>query len=552
MTSIWTPEERSARMLFRFDDGSFYEQRVVEQSLDPRKADSPKFYLYYFVKDQTYDNKEKPTILFAAGGPGQMILPDTENFVDMYGYRTVYFHLRGTGFSQLPDNAEADRYMRTSYIVEDIEKIRKDLGVAQWSAVIGHSYGALVVQCYARAYQDSVNKVILSAPMLPTSILRRVNANYTAGEKLTFESLGRIYKTKPFSFLGIDPDDSGMRKYLVGRAQEISQQVEARFGSVQFVADNYHDPKLKEELADLDYGQSFFGAIRRLRHVGWLPLDVPYAKPISTPKVDDTQVQCGLVIASAILKKEKKGFELEKVFENEDILKGELAEGERLLSRKSTQNTARPYYLISTYDGLNGQLMEIFEGKRKIPTRGGATFNHSMTRLIGDRSPNDHPKAWKEEELQHKKPTLILKAGADPVTEHSQAEYYFDSELLSKEKILVEFPGIGHAMALPDLNPSDKDLLKKTMNIKAEGDKAYRILSPRDRLIEEFLKADSVANFEKAEFVQALGRAFKKSFDELDPGVDANIKPRGLSVTTGYRMAPKVRAPKRQQAYVVD
>ena len=98
MTNIWTAEERSARMLFRFDDGSFYEQRLVQQYLDPYSQKAPEFSLYYFIKDQTFDNKVKPTILFAAGGPGQMILPDTTNFVDMFGYRVVYFHLRGTGF----------------------------------------------------------------------------------------------------------------------------------------------------------------------------------------------------------------------------------------------------------------------------------------------------------------------------------------------------------------------------------------------------------------------------------------------------------------------
>src|SRR5262249_58125217 len=114
MTSIWTPEERSARMLFRFDDGSFYEQRVVEQSLDPRKADSPKFYLYYFVKDQTYDNKEKPTILFAAGGPGQKILPHTAHHLHKYGHSTAYFHLRGAGVRQLPGNAGPDRHISTA------------------------------------------------------------------------------------------------------------------------------------------------------------------------------------------------------------------------------------------------------------------------------------------------------------------------------------------------------------------------------------------------------------------------------------------------------
>lgn len=533
MTTHWTPEERSAKMLFHFDDGSFYEQKIFEQLLDPGNPKGPKFYLYYFVKDQTYGNEDKPTVLFAAGGPGQMILPDTENFADMYGYRTVYFHLRGTGFSQLPDNAEADRHIRTAYVVEDIEKIREDLGVAQWSAVIGHSYGALVVQCYANAYSKNVKKVILSAPMVPTSILRRPNNNQTTGEKLTFESLRKIYKTKPLRFLDIDPAGRGIREYLVRRAREISQEVEDRFGSVQFVGDNYRDSKLNEELrrAKLDYGQSFFGAIRRLRNVGWLPLDVPYAKPISTPKVDDTQVQCGLVIAKAILKKEK-GFELEKVFEKGDILKDILADGERLFSRKSTQNTSRPYYLISTYDGLNEKLVDSIEAEREFPTGEGAAFNHPMS-LIRDRK--DHVRTWKKDELEHKKPTLILKAGADPVTQQGEAEYYFDNALLSKEKMLVEFPGVGHAMALPDLDPSDADLLKISVNIKGERDEAYRILSPRDKLIDEFLRVPSVEALKSSKFVQALSRAFERCFDELDQDVTGDKESRVLNVRTGYQ-----------------
>src|SRR4030095_9363594 len=93
MATTWTREERSAIMRFSFDDGSFYEQRVVEQLLDPGNDASAKFYLYYFVKDQTYENKDKPTILFAAGGPGQMIMPDYENFSDIYGYRNAYFYM---------------------------------------------------------------------------------------------------------------------------------------------------------------------------------------------------------------------------------------------------------------------------------------------------------------------------------------------------------------------------------------------------------------------------------------------------------------------------
>ena len=60
---------------------------------------------------------------FVAGGPGQMILASPgENFVDMMGYRVIYFHLRGTGFSQLPPDPAFDRYIRTDYVVEDVEE----------------------------------------------------------------------------------------------------------------------------------------------------------------------------------------------------------------------------------------------------------------------------------------------------------------------------------------------------------------------------------------------------------------------------------------------
>jgi len=534
MTTNWTAEERSARMLFHFDDGSFYEQRVLEQPIDSDSY-SQKFNLYYFVKDQTYGNEDKPTVLFAAGGPGQMILPDTENFADMYGYRTVYFHLRGTGFSQLPDNPEADKYIRTRNVIEDIEKIREDLHLREWSAVIGHSYGAFVVQCYAHAYPQHVKKVILSAPMVPTNILG-VSSKHTPEESLTIKSLRNIYKTTQFRFL----DDAGphrakTRDYLVDRTQKISQDVEYRFGSVQYVGDNYHSPEMYKELrnANLDYGQPFFGAIRRLRNVGWLPLDVPYAKPISTPKVDDTQLQCGLVIAKAILKKDEK-FTIESVLKKGDILKDVLGDGERLFSRASTQNTSRPFYLISIYDGLNDTLIESFKTKRDFPS------NHPMMRLIQERDAKDHPKAWRDEDLKHEKPTLILKAEADPVTGQGQANYYFDKAVTSREKVLIELPGIGHAMALPDLDPADIDLLKISVKIKGGSDENranYRILSPRDKLIDEFLRADSVANFEETRLVDALRKAFRKCFEELDAASTDKQERQDLIVKTGHTNA---------------
>src|SRR6266511_3146210 len=117
----WSPKECSKTIL---RDG--LEEHTVEQYIDSINKEGRTFPLYYFVKDLTFENPDKRTVLFAAGGPGQMILASPgENFVDMMGYRVIYFHLRGTGFSQLPPDATFDRYIRTDYVVEDVEKIRR-------------------------------------------------------------------------------------------------------------------------------------------------------------------------------------------------------------------------------------------------------------------------------------------------------------------------------------------------------------------------------------------------------------------------------------------
>ena len=526
MTNIWTAEERSARMLFRFDDGSFYEQRLVQQYLDPYSQKAPEFSLYYFIKDQTFDNKVKPTILFAAGGPGQMILPDTTNFVDMFGYRVVYFHLRGTGFSQVPDGVDADQFLRTRYVVKDMEKIRQDLGLRRWDAVIGHSYGCVVAQDYARQYPDNVRKIVLSAPMAPMRALRastgEPNLNEQTQGALVFDILRKLYRLPEFKFFDRqavrERVKGDAREYILGKVRKIVKAVEDKYWSVQSVGDNYD--KLKQVLRKdgLNCGPTFFGAVRRLQSVGWLPLNVPYARPIKTPKVDDTQVQCGLVIAKAILR--RVGVDVEEIL-TDGVVKSKLADGERLLGGKSTQNTARAYHIFSYYDGLNDRFFGVagVRGLSHVKGTVPAAF------LVGAQN-EQRPKPWDPNTYKHGKPTLILKGGADPVTEEGEAEYYFE-EALTGERALVEFPGIGHSMALPYLPTSMEGILKVQLKKKKIGKASFayeeRALSTRDKLIHDFLRGKSVDSLQRRPIVRALKKAFAARIKELPSGfLDAN------------------------------
>ena len=154
-------------------------QRLISQYLDSKSKQGESFYLYYFTtelppkpEDSNYEHK---TILFCSGGPGENLTVLSQHdrdgkeahFLDIPGYRIVYFHLRGSGFSQIPASNEYDRYLRTRYAVEDIERIRKEVlgekGI--WAAVVGYSYGTVLAQQYAHYHPENLKKLILVAPM---------------------------------------------------------------------------------------------------------------------------------------------------------------------------------------------------------------------------------------------------------------------------------------------------------------------------------------------------------------------------------------------------
>ena len=277
--------------------------KLIPQYLDSKQGES--FYLYYFAtelqpKPEDHNYKDK-TILFCSGGPGQNVrnLSENErqagaapNFIDLPGYRVVYFHLRGSGFSQIPESNEYDRYLRTRYAVKDIEKIRQDLGLEKWHAVVGHSYGTVLAQQYAHDHPDRLNKLILSAPMSRHQF--RASASTSAKEAVLREmreknvdTLRTIYTRRDFqalfSLFSEDPKDSENLIHLV--LEEVGEKltdVENVFGSLPALIDDYEELSATYKMLDptekrlkyrnlLDYSVEFFKALRRIRFVGWIP-----------------------------------------------------------------------------------------------------------------------------------------------------------------------------------------------------------------------------------------------------------------------------------------
>ncbi len=97
-------------------------------------------------------------LLYLHGGPGY----NSYSFEKMVGPRlekqmqVVYFDQRGSGRSERP----ASRDYSMAALVEDVESLRRQLGVPQLS-LLGHSFGATIALEYAARYPEHVRKLIV-------------------------------------------------------------------------------------------------------------------------------------------------------------------------------------------------------------------------------------------------------------------------------------------------------------------------------------------------------------------------------------------------------
>lgn len=96
-------------------------------------------------------------VIFLHGGPGSGCEAFHRRFFDPEKYRIILFDQRGCGKStphaELKNNT-------TQHLIEDIETIRKKMGIERWM-IFGGSWGSTLALLYAEAYPERVSALIV-------------------------------------------------------------------------------------------------------------------------------------------------------------------------------------------------------------------------------------------------------------------------------------------------------------------------------------------------------------------------------------------------------
>ncbi len=102
-------------------------------------------------------NPNGAPVLIVHGGPGGGCNPAMRRFHDPQHYRVILLDQRGCGKS-LP-NASIENNT-TWHLVEDMERLRTQLGISRWQ-LFGGSWGSTLALAYAETYPERVASLVL-------------------------------------------------------------------------------------------------------------------------------------------------------------------------------------------------------------------------------------------------------------------------------------------------------------------------------------------------------------------------------------------------------
>jgi proline iminopeptidase len=112
--------------------------------------------LHEIYFEESGNPRGKPAV-FLHGGPGGGTDPKMRRFFDPKRYRIVLFDQRGCGQSR----PNASLFENTTWaLVEDMEKLRKHLGIDRW-LVFGGSWGSTLALAYAETHPNRCTELVL-------------------------------------------------------------------------------------------------------------------------------------------------------------------------------------------------------------------------------------------------------------------------------------------------------------------------------------------------------------------------------------------------------
>lgn len=118
----------------------------IEPHASGRMPLDPRHTMYWEVSG----NPDGIPVVFLHGGPGSGASPSHRRFFDPARYRIVIYDQRGSGRST-PLGAIEDN--TTPLLIDDIERLRRHLGIERW-LVFGGSWGSTLALAYGEAHPD--------------------------------------------------------------------------------------------------------------------------------------------------------------------------------------------------------------------------------------------------------------------------------------------------------------------------------------------------------------------------------------------------------------
>ena len=133
------------------------DRRTLYPDIEPHRRGSLRVSDLHEIYYEESGNPEGKPAIFVHGGPGGGTEPKQRRFFDPRAYRIVLFDQRGCGRSRpsacLDDNTTWD-------LVDDIERLRRRLGVERW-CVFGGSWGSTLALAYAEKHPERVTELVL-------------------------------------------------------------------------------------------------------------------------------------------------------------------------------------------------------------------------------------------------------------------------------------------------------------------------------------------------------------------------------------------------------
>jgi proline iminopeptidase len=141
-----------------------YHGRLFKHPEKPLKSYMLKVSNLHTISFKTYGNKNGKPVIYVHGGPGGGTRPSMARFFNPLKYYVILLDQRGCGnskpYGELRENTIDD-------LADDMEKVRKKLGIKNWM-IFGGSWGSTLSLYYTIKYPAVVTELVIRAIFLGT------------------------------------------------------------------------------------------------------------------------------------------------------------------------------------------------------------------------------------------------------------------------------------------------------------------------------------------------------------------------------------------------